>query len=295
MFPRQFTSKAESSPAILPSDVFDELLQSDLHDNSVSFTVYLINPKIAPNVKYAYRSVNSASCYTSLLLRYTTNLQYMLLDLSATPSQYGSFIPGVGFRMVQYPRLLIQTEGKPILNPSFVSEIAFALHQSVLGFLFPSVHSFFLRSELASQDIDSSWDFGVVLVEVITVVQENQDNTLDAFLAATESNRTAFWSHVAKQLSSVSLTEKQFVVNTHSIALSKSPVLSFLLTECLTITAAKKPAQKNDLTTVLNSQPLFRLLDRHRAQLFAELGIAKEQQELQGHTVGRVTVIPVFL
>ena len=63
----------------------------------------------------------------------------------------------------------------------------------------------------------------------------------------------------------------------------------------LTITAAKKPAQKNDLTTVLNSQPLFRLLDRHRAQLFAELGIAKEQQELQGHTVGRVTVIPVFL
>ena len=202
----------------------------------------------------------------------------MLLDLSATPSQYGSFIPGVGFKMVQYPRLMIKTEGRPILSPSFVSEIAFTLHQSVLSFLFPSIHSFFLRSELSSQDINSSWDFGIVLVELITVVQENQDNTIDSFLAAAESNRTGFWKQIEKQLSSVSLTEKQFVINTHYLALSKSPILAFLLTESLTVTVTKK-STKSDLITVLNSEPLFRLLENHKAEVLSELGIEKEKQE----------------
>ena len=287
-------AEANSSLAVLSHDVFDEILQNDLADNSVSFTVYLINPKIAPSTKYTYRTSNS-SCYSSLLLRYTPDLQYMLLDLTSASSQYGSFIPGIGFRMVQYPHLLLHTEEKPILNPSFIPEIAFFLHQSVMAYLFPSLHASFLESELMSQSIDASWDFGKVKIEVVTVVQELRDNTIETFLASSEANRTAFWKGVSKQFESVLLSEKQVSINTRYVTVSSIPALSFLLTESMTVSGTKNSSRRDDLNTVLDSQKLFDLLDAHKAEVFSELGFHQLQQEAEKDTVGKVTIIPVFL
>lgn len=287
-------AEANSTIAVLSHDVFDELLRNDLADNSVSFTVYLINPKIAPSTKYTYRTSNS-SCYSSLLLSYTPDMQYMLLDLTSASSQYGSFIPGVGFRMVQYPRLLLHTEEKPILNPSFIPEIAFFLHQSVMAYLFPSLHASFLESELASQPIDASWDFGKVMIEVVTVVQELRDNTIETFLTSSEANRTAFWKGVSKQFGSILLTEKQISIDTRYVAVSSTPALSFLLTESMTVSGAKNSSRRDDLSTVLDSRKLFELLEEHKSEVFSELGFDKLQQEAEKETVGKVTIIPVFL
>ena len=109
----------------------------------------------------------------------------MLLDLSAVSSSYGSFIPNVGFQLISYPRLFLQIDDKRVMNPSFIPEIAQVLHEAVTMYLYPDVqHGLF--STLAGNskgmlEDSPAWDFGIVRVEILTIVEEVKGNNYETF------------------------------------------------------------------------------------------------------------------
>ena len=100
---------------------------------------------------------------------------------------------------------------------------------------------------------------------------------------------------MSKQFGSILLTEKQISIDTRYVAVSSTPALSFLLTESMTVSGAKNSSRRDDLSTVLDSRKLFELLEEHKSEVFSELGFDKLQQEAEKETVGKVTIIPVFL
>ena len=296
LFYRNYLNSSKETFSILPNTLFDSLLSNDLFDGSVSFTVYLLNPRLKSNVRYAYESNKVNNCPTSLLVNYKSDLQYMLLDLSSMAPQYGSFVPNIGFQMVSYPKLLLQMEGKVVFNPSFVPEIAQIIHQSVSYFLFPDVHTSVISASFRNALGESLlWDFGIVRIEIITIVQELQDNTMDLVMSTIEPTRVSFWKGVLKQLQEIVTTQKRFMLETRILPLSRVPELSLILTESFELLSTNQTGKRSGVFTILRSREFFSLLREHRESIWREFGLDSLQTSLAKETIGKVSVVPVFL
>lgn len=283
---------------VLPKDIFDPILTNDLYDSSVSFTVYLLNPKITSNIKYSY-AVTNMSCHSSLLLHYSSSYQYMLIDLSSTSSSYGSFIPNVGFQLISYPRLFLQVEDKRVMNPSFIPEIAQVLHEAVTMYLYPDIqHGLFsIISENPERVLDDGpvWDFGVVRVEILTVVEEVKGDNYENFVSMNKRDLESFWKRIEKQVKQISVTNKRIEFNIRFFPLAQVPNFSLILTESYELLSTNHTAQRNDMYTHIRSDVLFSLLHEHESEIWEEFGLTQIEKTVSETTVGGVTILPVYM
>lgn len=287
-------SSNSSSLAVLPSTLFNPIFANDLYDSSVSFTVYVLNPALPAHRRYTYSPSNSTahSCFASLLFSEANAMSFLFLDLSAVSSPYGRFVPNEGFKMVQYPQLLVPLGDKRVLNPSFLPEIARILHESVAYALLPDLRqNVFFTAEL--QGI--RWDFGVVAIHVITVVLEVKGNSFDGFMATQETERSQFWRGQAKQMQRVFPSQKRISINTSYFPISKTPNFAMLLTESLELRSTNHTYRHDDMFTVVNFKKLRELILIHKEAIWAEMGLNAVPETLKHSTVGRINVIPVFV
>lgn len=223
----------------------------------------------------------------------------MLLDLSAVSSSYGSFIPNVGFQLISYPRLFLQIDDKRVMNPSFIPEIAQVLHEAVTMYLYPDVqHGLF--STLAGNskgmlEDSPAWDFGIVRVEILTIVEEVKGNNYETFMSMNERDLEVFWHSVENQLKHMSITNKQVIIHNRCLPLSKVPHFSLILTESYELLSTNHTAQRNDMYTHIRSDVFFNLLHTHKMEIWQEFGFNEIERESGKMTVGDVTVVPVFV
>ena len=292
-------SQSKDKFVVLPSDIFNPILLNDLYDSSVSFTVYLLNPRISTQIKYSYAATNTSSCHTSLLVCYSEGLQYMLIDISSSSSSYGSFIPTVGFQMISYPKLLLKMENKQVMNPSFIPEIAQVLHQAISMYLYPDINYglFSVISENPKSVVEDgpSWDFGVIHIEIVTIVEEVKGNNFEIFLTQNERESRLYWRTVAKQLQHMSLSKKQISISNQFFPLSKVPNFSLILSESYELLSTNHTFQRNNVYTQIRSDVVLSLLKEHKTEIWREFGFDLLERDLTKTTVGTVTIIPVFM
>lgn len=279
---------------VLPSTLYNPIFANDLYDSSVSFTVYLLNPALSSSRRYTYRPSNSSShsCFASLLFNEVNSMPFLFLDLTALSSPYGRFVPNEGFKMVQYPPLLLSLGDKRVLNPSFLPEIARILHDSVAFRLVPDLRqNVFFTAEL--QGI--RWDFGVVSVHVLTVVLEVKGNSFDGFMATHETDRMHFWKAAEKQMQKIFPSQKRISINLSYFPVSKTPNFAMLLTQSMELRSTNHTYRHDDMFTVVNFNKLRELIIIHKAAIWSEMGLNTVPETLHHTTVGKINVIPVFV
>lgn len=219
-------------------------------------------------------------------------MSFLFLDLTAVSSPYGRFVPNEGFKMVQYPQLLMSLGDKHVLNPSFLPEIARILHDAVSYALLPDLR----QNVFFTAGLDGiRWDFGVVAVHVLTVVLEVQGNSFDGFMATQETERSQFWRAQAKQMQRIFPSQKRISINTSYFPISKTPNFAMLLTESLELRSTNHTDRHDDMFTVVNFKKLRDLITLHKAAIWAEMGLNAVPETLKHSTVGRINVIPVFV
>ena len=219
-------------------------------------------------------------------------MSFMFLDLSATSSQYGRFVPNEGFKMVSYPKLLLSMGEKRVLNPSFLPEISQILHDSVSYFLLPDIHhNVFFSPQLQGV----KWDFGMVVINIITIVLELKGNTFDDFMAAQESDRTNYWGVIEKRFQKLSPSQKRISINTTYFPISQTPDFAMILTECMELRSTNHTHRQDDMFIVVKIEKLRELLTRHKVAIWEEMGLTSMQNKAQTQTVGYVNVIPAFV
>ena len=284
---------------MLPDTIFDSILANDLYDSSVTFTIYLLNPKPVNNIRHTYNVTGSESCSSSLFVHYSESLQYMLIDVSSFSSSYGTFEPNYGFRYIHYPRLFSNMDGKRVFNPSFIPEIAQVIHDAVSRYLYPDIHFGIFSSETANRrhiiDEGPAWDYGIVRIEIVTIVEEVPKNNYETYIAQNRADFVHYWSQINKQLNHLSLSQKQLQIETRFLPLSSVPNFSLLLAESIELLSTNHTTRRNDMYAHIRSDLLFSLLARHKSEIWREFGFAEIERGLQKETVGDVTLLPVFL
>lgn len=288
----------KSTPVILPNDFYNSILINDLDDSSMSFTIYIINPKLESRIRYSYAPSNSSTCYSSSIFSYTNSLQYMLVDFSAMSSQYGRFIAQQGFKMIHYPKLLQSNGDKMIVNPSFVPELADLIHEAVSLYLYPEIHNnvFALEFQNSTRILENGplWDFGSIHLFVVTLIEEITDNNYNTFMANFATNRNAFWETHLKQLQSTLPSQKQIELHPLFVPLSKTPTVSLVLTECLELVSTNNTRNRKDMHLVVQSTRLVEQMLRMRSTIFEEVGITALLEKAEKR-IGALTVLPVFV
>lgn len=185
------------------------------------------------------------------------------------------------------------------MNPSFIPEIAQVLHEAVTMYLYPDVqHGLFstLAGNSKSMLEDSpAWDFGIVHVEILTIVEEVKGNNYETFMSMNERDLEVFWHSVENQLKHISITNKRVVVHNRFLPLSKVPHFSLILTESYELLSTNHTAQRNDMYTHIRSDVFFNLLHTHKMEIWQEFGFNEIERESDKMTVGDVTVMPVFV
>lgn len=282
---------------VLPSGIFDSILMNDLYDSTVSFTVYILNPKLSKRVRYSYAPSNTSTCYSSMLFSYTDSLQYMLVDFSAVSSQYGRFIVHQGFEMIQYPKLLIPSNDKWFLNPTFIPELASLINESVSLLLYPEIHQniFAMEFQNTTRILENGplWDFGRVHVFIITIIEEIKDNDFNSYMANYANNRQGFWESHLKQIQSTLPSQKQIELHTIFLPLSKTPIISMLLTESLELVSTNNTSNRKDMHLVIRCNDFMRHLMKESG-VFEEVGIRTILEEgSQG--IGTNSILPAFM
>lgn len=223
----------------------------------------------------------------------------MLIDISSSSPPYGSFIPTLGFQMISYPKLLLKMENKQVMNPSFIPEIAQVLHQAISMYLYPDIHyglfSFTAGNPKSVVEDGPSWDFGVIRIEIVTVVEEVKGNNFETFLAQNERESKLYWRTIAKQLQHISLSKKQISISNRFFPLSKVPNFSLILAESYELLSTNHTFQRNDMYTQIRSDVILSLLKKHKTEIWREFDFDSLERDLIKTTVGVVTIIPVFL
>ena len=264
----------------------------------MSFTVYIINPKLTSRTRYSYAPSNSSTCYSMSLLSYTHSLQYMLIDFSAVSSQYGRFITQQGFKMISYPRLLHSTGNRVIVNPSFIPELANLIHEAVSLYLYPEIHNnvFSLEFQNSTRILQNGplWDFGSIHLFVITLIEEIKDNNYDMFMANFATNRNAFWELQLTQLQGTLPSQKQIELHTLFVPLSKAPTASLIITESLELVSTNNTSNRKDMHLIMHGELLMDRLLHEKTALFEEVGIREVVGKAEKR-IGSVIVLPVCM
>ena len=233
-----------------------------------------------------------------MLFSYSDSLQYLLFDFGAYSSPYGRFVPEKGFEMISYPRLFLSSNSKPIVNPSFLPDLALIIHDSVHHLLYPEIHEFLFSKEFQNAtDILANgplWDFGKIHVFVITVIEEIKDNDFNAFMANYAPNRMLFWNSKKKELQQTLPSQKQVELHPLFVPLSKIPTLSLLFAENLELVSSNNTMNRKDMHLVIHGQSLLQQIERNRESILEEAGV-KEILHKAGSHLGKAFVVPVFV